>query len=87
VYGHLDYNNGILDTAFVRLFESVMTIRFFIVKVLKAQKRYLDELVRELNFDFFTSRSNYTNNITSARASSSDELGDDDNENEVDLTA
>jgi len=88
VYNHFDYDDRVVDTTFVRLFESEMTARFFLAKFLKAEKRYLDELVRELNLDFFTSRCNHINNTTSARVktvSYSDENVGDDNENEMDL--
>ena len=72
---HLDYDDRVVHTVFLRLFESKMAPRFFIAKPLKSQKIYLDELARELNLNIFTSRSNHTS-TTSARletVSSSDE--------------
>ena len=89
MYGHLDYDDRVVDTTFTRLFESEMTNRFFfIAKSLKTQKRYLDELENVLNSNVFTLRSNRTSNTISTRVgtvSSSDEDGGDGTENEVDL--
>ena len=84
------HNNKVVDTAFARLFESYIAAKFLIIKSLKARKRYLDELARELNLDIFNSSSNHASNATSAKVktvSSSDEDGGDGNENEADLTA
>ena len=72
---------------FMTLFEYDMAAKFFITKLLKAQKRYLDELARELNLNISTSRSNRTSNISAnvKTVSSSDEYEGGGNENEVDL--
>ena len=81
VYGHLEFEDVVLDTAFARLFESEMKARFFITKPLNAQKRYLGQLAMELNRDVPTSRASVEN------VSSSKEEGGGGNGDEVDLTS
>ena len=67
VYSHLDYNDGVVDVTFTKLFEFEMAARFFIAKPLIAQKRYLNKLTRELNLDDSTSKSNHASNTTSTK--------------------
>ena len=57
VYGHLDYDDIVLDTTFDRLFETKMKARFFISKPEAAQKGYLNQVARELSSDGPSSQS------------------------------